>query len=48
MFEIPDEHVEGYTELIEKVMTDSAEHFLMPFGVRGECSPAIGQVWVKD
>lgn len=48
MFEVPDEVVEEYTKIIEKVMTEAAEHFLMPFGVRGECSPAIGQVWVKD
>lgn len=30
------------------VMNECAEAFLMPFGVRGECSPAIGKVWVKD
>lgn len=48
VFEIPDEKVEEYTKIIEKVMADCAEHFLMPYGVKGECSPAIGQVWVKD
>ncbi len=48
VFEVPDELVESYTAIIEQVMTDAAEHFLMPYGVRGECSPAIGQVWVKD
>ncbi len=48
VFEVPDEVVEEYTKIIEKVMTESAEHFLMQFGVKGECSPAIGQVWVKD
>lgn len=48
VFEIPAVHIEGYAELIEKVMTESAEHFLLPFGVRGECGPAIGPVWVKD
>ncbi len=48
VFEIPDEFVESHTQVIENVMTECAEHFLMPFGVRGECSPAIGQVWVKD
>ena len=48
VFMFPDEHVEEWTAILEKVMTDCAEHFLMPFGIRGECSPAIGQVWVKD
>lgn len=48
VFEVPDEHVEAYTAIIDQVMTDCAEHFLMPYGVRGECSPAIGQVWLKD
>jgi DNA polymerase I-like protein with 3'-5' exonuclease and polymerase domains len=48
VFEVPDEKVEGYTKLISDVMTGCAESLLMPFGVRGECSPAIGDVWVKD
>ena len=48
VYEVPDEKVEEYTETIQRVMTECAEHFLMPFGVRGECSPAIGQVWLKD
>lgn len=48
VFELPDERVESGTKIIEDVMTDCAEHFLAPFGVRGECSPAIGQVWLKD
>lgn len=48
VFEIADEHVEGYTALIGDVMNECAERLLMPYGVRGECSPAIGQVWVKD
>lgn len=48
VFSFPDEHVEEWTAILDKVMTDCAEHFLMPFGIRGECSPAIGQVWVKD
>lgn len=48
VFMIPDAHVESYTQLISDVMTDCAEHFLMQFGVHGECSPAVGQVWLKD
>lgn len=48
VFMFPDEHVEEYTEILDRVMTDCAEYFLMPYGIRGECSPAIGDVWVKD
>lgn len=48
VFEIHDDDVEAHTDVIERVMTDCAEYFLMPYGVKGECSPAIGQVWVKD
>jgi hypothetical protein len=48
VFEVPDEHVEGYTAIISDVMTSCAEKLLMPYGIRGECSPAIGDVWVKD
>lgn len=48
VFQVPTEHVEGYTNLIGEVMNECAEHFLMPFGVKGECSPAVGSVWVKD
>lgn len=48
VFEIPDEVVDEYTRTIEKVMTDCSEHFLMQFGVKGECSPAVGKVWLKD
>lgn len=48
VFEIANEHVEGYTQCIQDVMTECAERLLMPYGIHGECSPAIGQVWVKD
>lgn len=48
VFEVPDDKVEAYTNLINEVMTACAEQLLMPYGIRGECSPAIGQVWVKD
>ena len=48
VFEIADEHVEGYTRCVEDVMTEAAEAFLMPFGVKGECSPIVGQTWLKD
>ena len=29
-------------------MEESAEKFLMPYGVHAEVSPAIGDVWLKD
>lgn len=48
VFEIPDEFVTEYTATIKRVMTECAEHFLMKYGVRGECSPAVGKVWLKD
>jgi len=48
VFEISDEYVEGYTKIIQEEMVNCAEELTMPFGVRIECSPAIGQVWLKD
>jgi hypothetical protein len=48
VFECPDEVVEEWTQTIQDVMTECAEFFLMQFGVKGECSPAVGKVWLKD
>lgn len=48
VFMVPDEIVDDAVARISKVMTECAEHFLMPFGVKGECSPAVGDVWLKD
>lgn len=48
VFEVPDEVVEETTATIGRVMTECAEHFLMIYGVKGECSPAVGDVWLKD
>jgi hypothetical protein len=48
VFEFPDEHVERYTQIVNDEMVAAAEKYTMPFGVPIECSPAIGQVWVKD
>ncbi len=48
VFEVPTEIVEETTETINKVMTECAESFLMLYGVHGECSPAVGDVWLKD
>lgn len=48
VFVCREELVESYTEIITRVMEESAEQFLMPFGVHAEVSPAIGDVWLKD
>jgi hypothetical protein len=48
VFEVPNEHVEGYTNLIGDVMNACGNQLLMPYGVQCECSPAVGDVWVKD
>lgn len=48
VFEVPESVAEEYERVISRVMTECAEHFLMPYGVRGECSPAVGKVWLKD
>lgn len=48
VFEVPDDKVESYNQAISQVMTECAEYFLMPYGIKGECSPAIGDVWLKD
>ena len=39
---------ESIVDLIGALMKECSEHFLMQFGVKGECSPAIGDVWLKD
>lgn len=48
VFEVPDAQVEPAGRIIRNVMVSCAEKFLMPFGVRAECSLAIGQTWQKD
>lgn len=48
VFVTPSDKTAEYTDIIQGIMTECAEMFLMPFGVRGECSPAIGRVWLKD
>jgi DNA polymerase I-like protein with 3'-5' exonuclease and polymerase domains len=48
VFEVPADRCEQYTAQIGELMTECAEYFLMPFGIRGECSPAVGDVWLKD
>jgi len=48
VFVVKNELVESYTEIITRVMEESAEKFLMPYGVHAEVSPAIGDVWLKD
>lgn len=48
VFEVPEDRAERYTEIVGQVMNQCAERYLMPYGVKGECSPAIGKVWLKD
>lgn len=48
VLEVPEEQAESYTKTVQSVMVQAAEHFLAPFGVRAECSPALGDVWLKD
>lgn len=48
VFEIPADHADEYTEIAHRVMVESAEQFLMPYGVKGECGAVVGDVWLKD
>jgi len=48
VFVVPADQVEYHSKIISDVMVEAANHFLAPFGVPGECSPAIGDVWLKD
>lgn len=48
VFVVPADKVEHHNKIIADVMVESANFFLAPFGVPGECSPAIGDVWLKD
>lgn len=48
VFEVPEDKIAEYLPLIEHTMNECAEYFLRPFGVRGECSPAVGKVWLKE
>ena len=48
VFLVREDFVETYTEIITRVMVESAEVFLGPYGVRAEVSPAVGDVWLKD
>ena len=48
VFVVNESLVESYTEIITRVMEESAEKFLMPYGVHAEVAPAIGDVWLKD
>ncbi|KWT98431.1 MULTISPECIES: DNA polymerase [unclassified Variovorax] len=47
LFEVPDEVLDEYNEIIGRVMTDAAEHFLRPYGVKAGCEPEAGEVWLK-
>lgn len=46
--EFPKDRAEEMGWTLANVMMRAADHFLEPFGVRVEVSPAIGDVWLKD
>lgn len=48
VFEVPDDQVDEMEERIGRVMKECSEFYLMEYGVKGECSPAVGKVWLKD
>lgn len=48
VFEVPTDRLDEYVSTITRVMVEAAETFTMPYGVRVEVSPAIGDVWIKD
>lgn len=42
---------DGLNEVVDgimELMNRCAEVSLMQYGVKGECSPAVGQTWLKD
>lgn len=46
--EIPEQYVDTYVPIIHKTMVNCAEQFTMQYGVHCECSPAVGDQWLKD
>lgn len=48
LFEVPEDKAEEWGADIQRIMNECAEYFLGPYGVRAECSPAIGKFWIKD
>ncbi len=48
VFELPADRAEEYTDRLGRIMDDCANQFLMPYGVPSACTPALGDVWLKD
>lgn len=48
VFEFPTEHVEQYSELVGRAMSQAGDHFTMPFGVPITAGCIVGDVWLKD
>lgn len=48
VFELPEDYAESMTDQLGKVMDECANRFLMPYGVPSACTPALGDVWLKD
>lgn len=47
LFEVPKAVLDEYNEIIGRVMTEAAEYFLEPYGVKAGCEPEAGDVWLK-
>ena len=47
LFEVPNEKLDEVNEIIGRIMTDAAEYYLAPYGVKAGCEPEAGDVWLK-
>lgn len=45
---VPEDRADEVSDTVGRIMRECAEHFLMPYGVHADCSPAVGDVWLKD
>lgn len=48
IFEFPDDKAQEWTDISARVLVESAEVFLGPYGVKAEVGPAVADFWVKD
>ncbi|MHB1665978.1 DNA polymerase [Thiomonas sp.] len=48
VFELDRETAEADARQLGEIMDECANRFLMPYGVPSACTPALGEVWVKD
>lgn len=45
---VPADRAQEVSDKVGDIMRECAEHFLMQYGVHADCSPAVGDVWLKD